>query len=157
MEDELRINLVVSMGILSSFVLLFAYLYNFFIHPQIVKSQVSIFQVLGSFLTFLFSPVVVAPILIAGTLWTTSSDPFNPSISNLSMEQKGWLNFTIIICTALLLSSYVWFNRDVALTFFDPDKKGPGLDGEAIWDGNGRLPNSNAACFYSQSNAGPDS
>lgn len=123
-ENELRINLVVTLAILSSLVLLAAYQFNFFKVTEKIKSKVSIFQVLGSFLAFLFAPVFLAPILIASYLWSTNTEPFNITTLNLTLEQKGWVNLTVMLATALCLSIYVLFNSDVVLQFFDPYRRG---------------------------------
>ncbi len=123
-EDELRINLVLTLVFLSSSILLVAYQSNFFKVSEKIKSKVSIFQVLGSFLAFLFAPVFLAPILIASYHWSGGSEPFNITTVNLTLEQKGWVNLTIMLSTALCLSIYALFNSNVVNQFFDPYKKG---------------------------------
>lgn len=126
MEEELRINIILTLLVLSSLVLLIAYQFNFFKTPQPFKSKVTLFQVLGSFLAFLISPVILGPMLIAGILIYSGVDPSNLSHIDMSLEQKGLINLTVLCCTALMLSIYVYLNQDVVHQFFDPDHKGGG-------------------------------
>jgi uncharacterized protein len=86
-----------------------AYRMGYFSHAiddEIIKEKLSIFQVLGGFLAFVFIQIIAVPIfLLSYFLITTGSLPTRDNL-NFSQEAQGWLTIVIMILSFLAVACY---------------------------------------------------